>query len=246
MANEDTNVEPAKVEPAVEPAKVEPVPNAGAPASSAPAPDLEALLTAERAKLTAESEAKIAAAVAAAKDEAIAAERERVSEEHRQAALSETEREAERVRQVEAHAKQLADENAAIRAREASRTTEVEVAARRVAFADALNDADVRLARGPDGAIDPALRQMAFEKAEQAIKASDGKLTSAQAIAELAKTSPWMFARVESTGLTNTGSSAGSAARLPAPPPPRQKIATPEDHQAALLYIARNQNRRTT
>lgn len=226
MATEDTKPETPVEQP--------PAPAASEPAQvpeQPPAPDIEALLAAERAKLQADIDARIAAA----REEAIEAERARVAEEQRQAAMTEAERESERARAAEVERQRLADELAAERARVADKEREAEATARKLALADALTESDLRLARGSDGSVDPALRELVYAKAEQLITA--GK-SQAQALAELAKTSPWMFARTTTT----TGSSGAPGSRVGPPlPPPLDPKNNDADHRKVIDMIREQQ-----
>jgi hypothetical protein len=218
-----------------EPADPSPAP-AAAPTPAPAAPDIEALLAAERVKLQADVDARIAAA----REEAIVAERERVAEEQRQAAMTEAERELERGRAADAERQRLADELAAERARVADKAREAEAVARKLALADALTESDLRLARSADGSIDPALRELVYAKAEQLT--ASGK-TQAEALADLAKTSPWMFATGPSAApTTTTGSGATTGSRVHPPLPPEIDIKNnPQDHIAFLDRVRAQQ-----
>jgi flagella basal body P-ring formation protein FlgA len=240
MATETQPETPAQPAPTV--ASQEPAPTqAEAPA---PAPiDVEQLLAAERARLQAEREQ----AVAAAREEAIAAERARLAEEQRQAAMTEAEREAEKVRLADVERKRLASELESAQARESAKAREADEAARQLAFAEALTDSDVRLVRGANGTIDPGLRKLAFERAEALAKTG---LSHADALAELAKTQPWMFAPAAGAAAaqnTNTGSP-GVLGRPLEPPRPRKldPINNDDDYREALNLIHLSQSGRRT
>ncbi len=233
MPTEDTTPETPETPATAQDGAREPVPNPVPQPQPQPV-DIEALLAAERARLQADLDQRIEQARA----EAIAAEKARVAEEQRLAALTEAEREQERLRVAEEKQQNLArelDEAKRLRAEEAAR------AARELRFANAIAEGDLRFARGSDGTTDPALRELAFNKASELIAASEGKLTEAQALAQLATTSPWMFARTEAPvpGSTNTGSPGAPASRVPAPPPRKLDVIHNDDDYYRGLELLR-------
>ena len=241
MPTEDETPETPETPATAQDGAREPVPNPVPQPQPQPV-DIEALLAAERTRLQADLDQRIEQARA----EAIAAEKARVAEEQRLAALTEAEREQERLRVAEEKQQNLArelDEAKRLRAEESAR------AARELRFANAVAEGDLRFARGSDGTTDPALRELAFSKASELIAASEGQLTEAQALAQLATTSPWMFARTEApapAGSTNTGSPGAPASRVPAPPPRKLDVLHNDDDYYQGLALLRSNTSNTS
>lgn len=233
MPTEDTTPETPETPATAQDGAREPVPNPVPQPQPQPV-DIEALLEAERARLQADLDQRIEQARA----EAIAAEKARVAEEQRLAALTEAEREQERLRVAEEKKQVLEHE---LEEAKRQRAEEAARAAREIRFANAIAEGDLRFARGSDGTTDPALRELAFNKASELIAASEGKLTEAQALAQLATTSPWMFARTEAPapGSTNTGSPGAPASRVPAPPPRKLDVIHNDDDYHRGLELLR-------
>jgi colicin import membrane protein len=217
--NTDTSATP-EVEPSQAPEQ------APAPAAAAPTPAASQQLELEpetaESQPPVESDPVYRAAIERAKVEAAEAERARLAAREEQIRAEATQAAEERMRNEAAEAKRVAEMGAQERlehelekqkAANAERDEKIKAAEAnaaeansRLAVTQALSDAGLRLASRADGTPDEALRRVAFERVAEKIAAG---VPIAEAVSELHKTDPALFAAPPAVAPELTSTSAG-------------------------------------
>jgi hypothetical protein len=207
------------------PATTDPEPVQAQPQEPVPAASALAKVEAAEKPTPVESDPVYRAAIERAKVEAAEAERARLAAREEQIRAEATQAAEERMRTEAAEAKRVAEMGAQerlehelekMRAANAERDEKIKAAEAKVAEANsrlsvtqALSDAGLRLASRADGTPDEALRRVAFERVAEKIASG---VPVVEAVAELHKTDPALFAAPPAVAPELTSTSAGQSA----------------------------------